>query len=118
MFLCHSCRPLWLLGLSDYKNQKEKNIEILNKIQHDGDLLETAFCILASLKGFEVTNPIGRMSELVPVEEMMKQVKDGYYVRNLQGDTCSISVEEMNHLQNDVCDYIEYRLNRWIRKGR
>lgn len=108
----------WLLGLSDYKNQKEKNIETFNKIQRDGSSLEAGFYILASLKGFEISNPVERMPEIVHVEEMMKQVKEGYSIRNIQGETCFISVEEMNHLQNDVCDYIEYRLNRWMKKGR
>ena len=108
----------WLLGLSDYKNQREKNIENLKKILHDGDLLETGFCTLASLKGFEISNPYERMPKILPVEEMMKQFKEGYSISNIQGDTCFISVEEMNHLQNDVCDYIEYRLNRWMKKGR
>jgi len=91
---------------------------MLNEARQTGDLLETGFCILASLKGFEISNPVERMPDLCSVDDMMEQFKRGYLVTNSKGESCTLSVEEMNQLENDICDYVEYRLNRWIKKGR
>ena len=108
----------WILGTSDYKNDTEKNIATINQIRREGSILEAGFRLMAELKGFVIISPDERMAEALDVAEAIRQFKNGYYVTNTEGKGCHLSVEEMNRLENDVCDYIEYRLNRWIEKGR
>lgn len=108
----------WLLGLSDYKNDAEKNIALLNKAMDDGGILEGCFKLLAKLKGFIIVSPDDRLAEITTPEETIRQHKLGYYITDMNGKGCSLSPEDMSCLENDVCDYVEYCLNRWIKKGR
>lgn len=118
----HSAFPQYsvsyLLGIDDNKNDAEKNIALINQAQKEGALLEAGLRFYASLKGFDISSPYERMPDRGQADEMLKHLKDGYLVTSKNGETCALSVKEMNQLENDVCDYVEYRLNRWIKKGR
>lgn len=107
----------WLMGYDDYKNTAEKNNAIIRQAQHEGTLLEAGLRFISSLSGFEISGPFERIPQLVPVEELLTQFNEGFIVTK-EGESCRLTIDEMVQLENDVCDYVEYRLTRWMKKGR
>ena len=108
----------WLLGIDDYKTDADKIAALINKSRNEADLLFTGLCFFASLNGFTITSPTEKLNGTsTPDETVLQAFKDGYSVCKA-GKSVTLTIEEMNHLENDVCDYVEYRLNRWMQKGR
>lgn len=105
----------WLLGISDYRTDWEHFSDALSQCEREGDLLMIGFKAFAQLSGYSITftSPPTLHGEkrTAPVEEWLKMVKDGYTISN--GEKAAIiSIEDMNHLQNEICDFVEFKLDR------
>lgn len=110
----------WLMGYSDYKTTGELLANTISQCQREGDLLMVGFRAFAQLSGYDIkfTSPPTLHGEKrsAPVEEWLKMVKDGYTIYG-NGKTATISIEELNRLQNEICDFVEFKLNRLCEKG-
>lgn len=106
----------WLLGFSDYKNATEKNLAVISRARHAGDLLFEGLNAFAELAGYHITlaSPVQNKST---VEVALKMVRDGYKFSH-NGISIQLSLEEMNAFENEVCDFVELQLKHLFkRKG-
>lgn len=106
----------WLLAFSDEKTKAETLSNFFSTAAKETDLLWAGFLPFAQLAGYEIAFSSPTQSNLV--EDALKMVRDGYTIQRADGKTVKISMDAMNDLQNDVFDFIKYRLNRLINIGR
>ena len=105
----------WLMGYDDYKTLMDLNLAIYQQAQHEGNLLDIGFFYFAKLNGYTVEHP--DYSKALYVGEALNLVNHGY--RITKGDQSrQLSINELRDLENDICDYIGYRLDRYMEKGR
>lgn len=105
----------WLMGDSDYKTLAEKNLAMFQQVRHDGELLDIAFFYFAKLNDYTVEHP--DFSSTHQVEEAIHLVNHGYKICK-GGQSRQLSIHELRDLENEICDYIGYRLDRFMEKGR
>lgn len=104
----------WLMGYTSYKNELEHFSQAINQCQKDGDALMTGLIAFASLSGFEIkfASPAhGPDENAAPVEKWLRMFRDGYTVSRGNQKAC-ISLEKMNCIQNEICDFVEFKLNK------
>lgn len=109
----------WLLGLTDYKTTGEFLASELSQCQHEGELLMIGLRAFAQLSGYEITFSAPASSDdqrTAPVETWLKMFREGYTVSGKEGSV-TISLEDMNRLQNEICDFVEFKLNRLCERG-
>ncbi len=105
----------WLMGYDDYKTLKDLNLAIYQQAQHEGNLLDIGFFYFAKLNGYAVEHP--DFSKAHYVDEALDLINHGY--RITKGDQSrQLSINELRDLEIDICDYIGYRLDRYMEKGR
>ena len=115
-------RKEWLLGLDDYKTEadlKRANAEqfsqAIDTMKYEGSLLYTGLSAFAKLSGFDITPPITRNTG--SLENYFKQMKAGYKISK-GNQTVTLSLEEMNRFENEVCDFVELKLKHlFMQKG-
>lgn len=108
----------WLLGISDYKTVGEHFARTISQCQHEGELLMIGLRAFAQLSGYEITFAAPALSDgqqTAPVEAWLKMFREGYTVSGKEG-SATISLEDMNRLQNEICDFVEFKLNRLCEK--
>lgn len=109
----------WLMGYVDHKSELDHFIQAINQNQREGDTLMRGLLAFASLSGFEIrfASPAhGAGEDSAPVEKWIKMIKDGYMIT--RGDQkVRLSLEEMNRIQNEVCDFVEFKLNKLCERG-
>lgn len=106
----------WLMGYVDYKNELEHFSKALSAVQDEGDALMSGLLTFAKLSGFEIkfASPAhGQEDNAAPVEKWLKMFKDGYVVSRGEQKRC-ISLEQMNQLQNEIYDFVEFKLNKLL----
>lgn len=109
----------WLLGISDYKTDSEHFVNALSQCKREGDLLMVGLQAFAQLSGYKIaftSPPISDSRRKAPVEAWIKMVQDGYTISSKEGSAV-ISLEDMNRLQNEICDFVEFKLKRICKKG-
>lgn len=105
----------WLMGYDDFKTLIELNLANYQRVKHEGELLDIAFFYFAKLNGYTVEHP--NFSSAHSVEEAIGFVQHGYKIKK-EGQSRQLSLDELRDLENDICDYIGYRLDRYMEKGR
>lgn len=106
----------WLMGYVDYKNEMEHFGQAMTEMQDEAHLLWTGLLAFAKLSGFEISfaSPLSKSNGgRNKVEDAIKMVRDGYVVRRGKQKQ-NISLEQMNQLQNEICDFIEFKLNKLV----
>ena len=109
----------WLMGYVDYKNELEHFYQAITEVQEEGDALMTGLLAFAKLSGFEIkfASPAhGPDENAAPIEKWLKMFKDGYVISR-GNQKAYISLENMNHLQNEICDFVEFKLSRLCERG-
>lgn len=109
----------WLMGYSNFKTTGELFASKLSQCQHEGELLMIGLRAFAQLSGYEITFAAPALSadqRTAPVETWLKMFREGYTVSGKEG-SITISLEDMNRLQNEICDFVEFKLNRLYEKG-
>ena len=92
----------WLLGLDDYMTIADLNRSIIMQSYSTAELLAQGFQSFATLSGYTITPPNFSNNN---AEMIVNEIKRGYKI-NKEDKTISISLEDMNKLQNDICDYV------------
>jgi hypothetical protein len=80
-----------------------------------GNLLDIGFFYFAKLNGYAVEHP--DFSKAHYVDEALDLVNHGYKISKGE-QSRQLSIHELRDLENDICDYIGYRLDRYMEKGR
>lgn len=109
----------WLMGRVNYKDELEHFSQAIDQCQKEGDALMTGLIAFSSLSGFEIkfASPAhGPDENAAPVEKWLKMIRDGYMIS--RGDQKAfISLEKMNSIQNEICDFVEFKLNKLCESG-
>ena len=106
----------WLLGFSDYKNNKEKFRSVIARGQDESNLLLSGLIAFARLTEYKIdlTYPAKNM---YTVEERLKIAREGYTISH-NNASIRLSIDEMNAFENEVCDFVELQLKHLFkRKG-
>lgn len=111
--------PQYLLLEDDYENDTERFTGLLEEVNKEGELLMAGLQAFASLAGYEikfVSPAIGAGEHTADIEAWMKMFKDGYLISK-GATSAAITIEDMNRLQNEICDFVDFRLMRICEKG-
>lgn len=109
----------WLTGRAEYPNAHAEAVAAINQAKHEGALLEAGFRYLAELMGYTVTRDCDVMltsgREVIADEKLFNAIKKGWLVcRN--GKRVRLSLEEMNNLQNEIADFVDFKLGRLLKE--
>lgn len=96
-------RKAWLLGIDDYKTNREMLLQVIADARKEGTIMENALFSLASLSGFEITKNHPQ------VDNPVTAIHSGYSFTK-DGKTVSMNLTELNRFENEICDFIEFRL--------
>ena len=102
----------WLMGYDPYKTTSELNLAILSQAQQEGDKLLLGLQAFASLCGYEISLPLSANGSKDAME-IVEAIKLGYAI-NRKGKTVYISIDNMNRLQNEICDFVEFKLKKIV----
>lgn len=109
----------WLMGYSDYRTALELLVQTASQTQKEAELLMVGLRAFAKLSGYTIafTSPASFDSQgKVHIEQYLKMIKDGYTISNKE-KSATISPIDMNRLQNEICDFVEFKLKRICEKG-
>ena len=109
----------WLMGYSDYRTNAELLANTISQCRYESDLLMVGFRAFAQLSGYKITFTSPAVSDgqrKAPVEAWLKMFQEGYTISNGE-ESGTISLEDMNRLQNEICDFVEFKLKRICKKG-
>lgn len=111
-------RRSWLMGYDDMKTGNDEMNHLIRQQHQESKLLNTGLISFASLSGFkiEITSPAFQNPEDPhhdSIENIMKWIKDGYTISR-EGRSAQLSLDEMNALENEICDFVEFKLSRII----
>ena len=103
-------RAEWIMGTERFPTQGQDNWEVIQQARQEGELLNLGFCAFASLVGYTVSPPQITADEPMSSEEALSAIQKGFTISI--GEECiSLSIEEMNRLQNKICDHIKNELD-------
>lgn len=106
----------WLMGYVDYKNEMEHFGQEITEAQDKAHIRWTGLLAFAKLSGFEINfaSPLPKSTGgRHKVEDAIKMFRDGYVVRRGKQKQ-NVSLEQMNQLQNEICDFVEFKLNKLL----
>lgn len=103
----------WLLGEDDFQTEAMRFMDEMSVIRHEGNLLYTGLCAFAELTDYEVTPP--NLPNTGSVENYLKEIKTGYRIMK-DNQTVTLSLEEMNCFENEVCDFVELKLKHLFKQ--
>lgn len=111
-------RKSWLMGYDDMKTGADSLREEFQKNQTENDLLLQGLICFAKLNHIDIcfTSPAFQNPEDPhhdSIENVLKWVRDGYTISS-EGISAQLSLDEMNALQNEICDFVEFKLKRII----
>lgn len=109
----------WLMGYSNYKTNAEHLADVLSQCQKEGELLMVGLQAFAQLSGYTITftSPVLLDDQRkAPAEAWLKMFREGYTISNGE-KSATISLEEMNRFQNEICDFVEFKLKRICEKS-
>jgi len=115
----------WLMGYDQHKTLTELYISIVSEAQHEGDTLMLGFQAFAHLNGFEIESDFPAHLEISKNEDATLEIDDVAFEKLIRpkykitrdGKAAFISAEEMNVLQNEICEYVEFKLERVLRRA-
>ena len=87
-----------------YKNYRDELAEAIGKANAEGELLFMGLWSFAALTGYKVTPPDPQKRN--GVGAIVEAIKTGYQIEH-SGKIINLSLEEMNHFENMLCDMAE-----------
>lgn len=99
--------PSYLLGEIDYKTEKERAYYKLYETRQESDLLYLGLNFFAKLTNYEITSP--NFSNAETIEKVLETIKYAYKITK-DNQTITLSLDEMNRFENEVCDIVELKL--------
>lgn len=97
----------WLLGYDDSMTNAEKFLNTIQKANEEGLLLHKGFFSFAQLSGFKIN--VAPIAGSETLENAFQNIKE-YCTISRDGKSITFSVSELNAFENELCDYIEFRL--------
>ena len=94
----------WLLGYDEIMMKKDVIPTKYEKLRTEKDTLEKAVLSLIRLSDFDI-----KLKSLENAEDLHNFLKK-YCTITRDGKSITFSVEELNSFENEICDYIEFRL--------
>ena len=105
----------WFMGYDDYKTIRDLTLSLFQQARHEANMLDEGFLFYATLNGYSIEYP--DFSSSCHIEEAIENIKHGYTIS--KGDKSRrLSLDELRDFENDICDYIGFRLDRFMEKGR
>lgn len=108
----------WLMGLDEHPNGRAEFVARVNQMNREGKLMDEGFYALATLMGYSVVaaiTPTETKDGHVDVEEVVNSIKAGYIVTR-DKDSTRISFDEMHDLQNEIADFVDFKLGRLFKE--
>lgn len=108
----------WLMGLSEYPNGRSEFVARVNQMNREGELMGEGFYALATLMGYSVVAaapPTETEDGHVYVEQVVNSIKAGYIVTRGK-DSAHISFDDMHDLQNEIADFVDFKLGRLFKE--
>lgn len=102
----------WLMGRNDFKDIKGQFSDVKDQLQNENYLLMNGLNCFAQLSGFTIEFTT-KENEHDDFEKRIHHYTDGYTITR-NDDSIQLSLIEMNRLQNEICDYIEFTLDRIV----
>lgn len=102
----------WLMGRKDFRDTKGQLADTIDQLQHEGFLLMNGLNCFAQLSGFSIDFTT-QTNENDGFENRIHHYTDGYTISR-NDESIQLSLIEMNRLQNEICDYIEFTLDRIV----
>ena len=94
----------WLLGYDDIMKKQDLIPTKYEKMRIEKDTLERSLFELIRLSDFSIN--LRSIENLVDLHDFLKK----YCTITRDGKTITFSVEDLNRFENEICDYIEFRL--------
>ena len=102
----------WLLGYDDYMTFSDQLTGVIRETNKEAELLHNGFFSFARLSGFQIdVAPIAGTDSL---EETFQNMKE-YCTISRDGKSVTLSMAELNNLENELCDQIETRLRYMLK---
>ena len=96
----------WLLGYSDIKTNKEKFFVGIQELETETQLLDNGLYSFTQVSGFTVD--ISPMDG--SIDEILHSIKSHYCTISKDDKSITLSLEDLRHFENEICDYVEFRL--------
>ena len=97
----------WLLGYDDSMTTAEQFSNAIQTANEEATLLHQGFMSFAQLSGFQIdVAPIAGNDTLEKTFQNMKE----HCTISRDGKSVTLSLSELNAFENELCDYIEFRL--------
>lgn len=97
----------WLLGYDDSMTTAEQFSNAIQTANEEATLLHKGFMSFAQLSGFQIdVAPIAGNETLEKTFQNMKE----HCTISRDGKSVTFSLSELNAFENELCDYIEFRL--------
>lgn len=111
-------RKSWLMGYDEMKTGAESLAGAFQQNQTENELLMRGLISFAKLSDIEIgfTSPAFQNPDDPhhdSIENILKWVKDGYTISS-EGRSAQLTLDEMNVLQNEICDFVEFKLKKII----
>lgn len=102
----------WLLGYDDSMTTAEQFSNAIQTANEEWSLLHKGFLSFAQLSGFQIdVAPIAGNETLEKTFQNMKE----HCKISRDGKSVTFSVSELNDFENELCDYVEFRLSHIIK---
>ena len=88
----------WLTGATEYRTDSQRFAAFISKKQEEGDLLFNGLWSFAFLNGYEIIPPDWSDHDAAKI---IQAAKAGYLVSK-DGEAVTLTMEEMNRLENEV----------------
>ena len=75
-------------------------------------LLDNGFFSFAKLSGFQID--VASMPDKCSVKKLFQNMKE-YCTIGRNGKSITMSMEELNAFENELCDYVEFRLQHMMK---
>ena len=102
----------WLLGEDDFQTEAMRFMDEMAVIRHEGNLLYTGLCAFAELTDYKITSLAMNAGSF---EEFFDAVKAAYRITD-GTQSVTLSLEEMNQFENEVCDFVELKLKHLFKQ--
>ena len=105
----------WLMGYDPYKTNADLFMGVIADTQKESDMMMLGLQAFASLCGYEISReiPDSCQNDLATV---FRKAHAKYTISHNE-EIAKISLEEMNRFQNEICDFVEFKLSRLIKEA-
>lgn len=102
----------WLLGYDDYMTTADYLLAVTAQCQAEEQVMNTAFFGLARLSGFSME--LNRKYYDNSLEGLFQTIKSAVTFSR-DGKSVTLSLADINEIENELCDIVEARLKRMLK---